>query len=56
MITLGQAAVELRRGHCCFGGGAWVSPPVAADADGECKRSERSREPMPHIDVGDKVV
>jgi hypothetical protein len=29
---------------------------VAADADGECKRSERSREPMPHIDVGDKVV
>jgi hypothetical protein len=33
-----------------------VSPPVAADADGECKRSERSREPMPHIDVGDKVV
>jgi hypothetical protein len=33
-----------------------VSPSVAADADGECKRSECSREPMPHIDVGDKVV
>jgi len=33
-----------------------VSPPVAADADGEGKRSKRSREQMPHIDVGDKVV
>lgn len=27
-----------------------------AGSDGQCKLSERSREPMPQIDVGGKVV
>ena len=55
MIPLRQAALELRRGHCCLGRGHGVTAG-GVGSDGECKRSERSREPMPHIDVGGKVV